>query len=123
MEVSYLLMLQKYINSKQKTLKKGYALCLGNISKDFTINNLKNMIKRTFKFFFVDFNPIDTDNILDIHKYLMKRTWYKIFELIKKIFIGLLTGIVSASNHSKCVLFSNQKCMIQPTFVNLYPND
>ena len=30
----------------------------------------------------------------------MKRTWYKImFGLIKKIFIGLLTGIVSASNH------------------------
>ena len=41
MEVSYLLMLQNYINSKQKTLKKGYALCLGSISKDFTINNMK----------------------------------------------------------------------------------
>ena len=36
-------------------------------------------------------------NIVDIHKYLMKRTWYKvIFGLIKKIFIGLLTDIVSA---------------------------
>ena len=38
---SYLLMLQKYINSKQKTLKKKITLCLGNISKDFTINNVK----------------------------------------------------------------------------------
>ena len=30
---SYLLILQKYINSNN------YALCLGNILKDFTINN------------------------------------------------------------------------------------
>ena len=43
----------------------------------------------------------------------MKGTWYEIiFGLIKKIFIGLLTGIVNASNHTKCVLLSNQKCMI-----------
>ena len=40
--VSYLLMLQKYINSKQKNSEmKDYTLCLGNISKDFTINNMK----------------------------------------------------------------------------------
>ena len=35
--VSYLLMPQKYINSKQKTQIKDYALCLGNISKDFKL--------------------------------------------------------------------------------------
>ena len=45
------------------------------------------------------------------------------FELIKKIFIGLLTSIVSASNHAKCVSLSNQKCMTQPTLINLYPNE
>ena len=39
--VSYLLMLQKYISSKQKTEIKDFALCLGNIWKDFTINNMK----------------------------------------------------------------------------------
>ena len=53
---------------------KDYAPCLGNISKDFTVNNIKYRIKRSGKFFSVDFNPIDTNNILDIHKYLMKRT-------------------------------------------------
>ena len=48
---------------------------------------------------------------------------YKVmFGLIKKIFIGLLTGIVSASNHTKCVSLSNQKCMIQPTLINWHPN-
>ena len=45
------------------------------------------------------------------------------FGLIKKIFIGLLTGIVSASNHSKCVSLSHQKCMTQPTLINLHPNE
>ena len=44
------------------------------------------------------------------------------FGLIKKIFIGLLTGVVNGSNHTKCVSLSNQKCMIQPTLINLYPN-
>ena len=53
---------------------KDYKLCLGNISKDFTINNMKkNSIKRNWKNFLVDFNPIDTYDILDIHKYLMNR--------------------------------------------------
>ena len=31
-------------------------------------------LKRVVKCFSVDFNAIDTNNILDIHKYLMKRT-------------------------------------------------
>ena len=76
------------------------------------------------KLFSVDFNPIDTNNILDIHKYLMERTWYKImFGLIKKIFIGLLTGLVNGSNHTKWISLSNQKCMIQPTLINLHPNE
>ena len=44
------------------------------------------------------------------------------FELISKIFVGLLTGIVSASKDKKCVSLSNQKCEIQPVFINLHPN-
>ena len=39
------------------------------------------------------------------------------FSLIKKVFMGLLTGLVNASNHTKCALLSNQKCMIQPTLI------
>ena len=45
------------------------------------------------------------------------------FGLIKKIFIGLLSSIVNASNHTKCVLFSNQKCMIQLILINLHLNE
>ena len=42
--------------------------------------------------------------------------------LIKKIFTGLLTGLVNGSNDTKCVSLSNQKFMIQPTLINSYPN-
>ena len=45
------------------------------------------------------------------------------FRLIKKLFIELLTSIVSASNHTKCVSLRNQKCKIQPTLVNLHLNE
>ena len=45
------------------------------------------------------------------------------FGLIEKMFIRLLTSIVSTSNHTKCMLLSNQKCITQPTLNNLHPND
>ena len=45
------------------------------------------------------------------------------FGLYKKIFIGLLTGLVNGSSHTKCVSLSNQKCMIQPTLINLHLNE
>ena len=45
------------------------------------------------------------------------------FGIIKKKVFVLLTGIVSASNHTKVVTLSNQKCMIQPTPINSHPNE
>ena len=45
------------------------------------------------------------------------------FVLIKKVFIVVLSAIVNASNNTKNVLISNQKCKIQPTFINLHPNE
>ena len=44
------------------------------------------------------------------------------FRLIKKMCMGLLISIANASNHTKCVLLSNQKCYIQPTLISLHPN-
>ena len=45
------------------------------------------------------------------------------FEIIKKIFIVLLSNVVSKSNHTNCLSLSNQKCMIQPNLINLRPNE
>ena len=56
----------------------------------------KNRIKRSYNFFSVDFNPIYTNYILDIHKSLMNKKLYKImFNLVMKTFIGLLTCLVN----------------------------
>ena len=45
------------------------------------------------------------------------------FGLIKKIFIGLLNGLVNGSNHKKWILLNNQKYMTQPTLINLHPKE
>ena len=62
------------IQSKNSEIKD-YTLCLGNHSKEFTINNIKKAgLKGLIKYFSVDFNPIDTNDISDIYNYLIKRT-------------------------------------------------
>ena len=45
------------------------------------------------------------------------------FRIFKNIFLELLISIVNASNNTKCMSSRNHKCMIQPTFINLYPNE
>ena len=45
------------------------------------------------------------------------------FGLIKEMFTGLLAGLVNASNHTKCVSLTVQKCKTQPPIINLYPNE
>ena len=72
--VSYLLMLQKIHQLKAKDLEiKPYHLCFGNISKDFRLDNTnKTGPKGSVKVFSVDYNAIDNNDFLDIHRYLMK---------------------------------------------------
>ena len=45
------------------------------------------------------------------------------FGIIKKTLIELLIGIVNASIHTECLSLNNQKCMTQPTLINLHPNE
>ena len=44
------------------------------------------------------------------------------FWLITKMFIGLLSDEASATNHTKCISLTNQKCTNQPTITNLHPS-
>ena len=59
---------------KAKSSKiKPWPLCLGNIPKNFTFNNMKKKaLKGSVKDFSVDYNADNTTNILGIHRYLMK---------------------------------------------------
>ena len=49
-------------------------LCLGNISKDWSVDNIKKTGFNGYVYdFSVDNDVIAVDDILDIHKYLMKK--------------------------------------------------
>ena len=49
-------------------------LCLGNISKDWSTDNMKKTGFNGYVYdFSVDYDATDVDDILDIHKYLMKK--------------------------------------------------
>ena len=51
-----------------------YPLYLGNISKDFSVDNMKKtgLYGEVYEFS-IDYDAIANDKILDIHKYLMKK--------------------------------------------------
>ena len=71
--VNYLLMVQKLLNLKQIIAN---SLCLGNISKDFSTDNMnKTGLYRIVYDFSVGYRVIASDKILDIHKYLMEKIW------------------------------------------------
>ena len=77
-------------------------------------------LKGSANFFSVDFDPNDTNDIS------INISWKKhkiIVALIKKIFTGVLTSIVSASTVTKCVLLSDPKCMTEPSLTNSHPNE
>ena len=49
-------------------------LCLGNISKDWSVDNMKKTEFNGYVFYFsVDCYAVAVDDIKDIHKYLMKK--------------------------------------------------
>ena len=50
-------------------------LCLGNISKDWSADNMKKTgFNGYVNDFSVDYDATDVDDIVDIHKYLMKKS-------------------------------------------------
>ena len=49
-------------------------LCLGNISKDWSTDNMRKTVFNGYIYdFSVDYNDIDVDDFKNIHRYLMKK--------------------------------------------------
>ena len=73
--VSYLLMPKTYqFKAKDSEIKSYYIPCLGNILKDFTIDNRKKTgLKEAGKVFSVNYNATDTNDILNIHRFNGKK--------------------------------------------------
>ena len=64
----YLLTVQKLLDLKV------YPLCLGNISKNVSIDNMKKTRLHGYVYnFSVDYDATAVADILDIHKYLIKK--------------------------------------------------
>ena len=74
--------------AKDSEIKK-YVLWLGNISGDFSANNMdKTELDEYVYDFSVDYRVFDASNIMDIHKYLMKKHDIKwCLELFKKCLV------------------------------------
>ena len=68
-------MVQKFAKFKAKDSKiVATPLCLGNISKDWSIDNMKKTEFNGYVYDFrVDYDSTDVDDIKDIYKYLMKK--------------------------------------------------
>ena len=68
---------------------KTYPLCLGNVSIDFSTNNIiKTGLKGSVYDFSVGYDVINTSNVINIHKYLMKKNdSIKFLDLLKKCFL------------------------------------
>ena len=66
-------------------------LCLGNISKDWSVDNTKKTGFNGYVYdFSVDYDATDDDDIVDIHKYLMEKKWHsviKCLDLLKKCYL------------------------------------
>ena len=73
--VIYLLMVQKLLKFKVKNSEiVANPLRLGNISKDFSVDNMKKTGLNGYVYdFSVDYDAIAVDDILEFHKYLMKK--------------------------------------------------
>ena len=74
--------------------------------------------------FSVDYRAISNDKILDIHNYLMKKTiLYKIFGVIKKIFVVTITFLVPTVNSLEFILMSNQECKVREEIISVNNNE
>ena len=63
----------KSINAKDSKIKVT-PLCLGNISDDFSVDNMKNTGLQGYVYdFSVEYDATAADDILDIHKYLRRK--------------------------------------------------
>ena len=106
-------------------------LCLGNISKDWSVNNMKktglNGYVYEFRVDYRDLNLLNiTKNVPILYDYFMTK-WKinKMFGFIKKVFyVGslFLSSIVSTTPLS-CILMNNQACKVRPEIINVNSNE
>ena len=71
--------------------------------------------------FSIDYDATYVDDIVDIHKYLMKKTIYcnKMFRFVKKVFFCRINKFITRVNSLSCISMNNQECKTRPQIVNV----
>ena len=103
-------------------------LCLGNISNDFSENEMKKTgLYGTVYEFSVDYGTISVDNTLNIYKYLRKKyIQYKMFKFIKQTFILAMMFFchnLPGVNSLSCISMKNHECKIRPEIIKIKSNN
>ena len=112
--------------SKGHDNMRWYEFCLGSVSKDFEKNEQSEI---SFNGTVYDFSPnhssVEKEDVLSQYPEIFNGWEYyeTTFGLNEQIFIDVLTSVGSVSNHTKCKLVRNQKCMSQTILTDLDPID
>ena len=102
-----------------------YPLCLSGLSKDFEIGYMRasGLIEYVYDFS-VDYGAIAVDDILDIHKYLMKKMVLHI-QMLNKLVITVVTffNLFLSTNSLECISMNNQEYRARPKMININANE
>ena len=102
-------------------------LCLGNISKDWSTDNMKKTGFTGYVYdFSADYNAVTVDDIKDIHNYLMNENnivKMQICRLIKKVFFLGLTVLSNFTNALDCISMKNREFKVRPEIININSNN
>ena len=93
-------------------------MCLGNISKDFTVDDIKKLdYLGMHLIFFFDCNTTVVSDTGDIHKHLTKKQNIKCSNLLKKLLLPYkdfgesLVYVPKVSGHKKSISLNNEPCL------------
>ena len=103
-------------------------LCLRNISKDWSADNMKKTGFNGYLYdFSVDYDATDVDDIVDIHEYLMKKNDTVFFTglTILSSFINTIPLSTAPLNANKLsgISVNNQPCKARPEIVDVNSNN
>ena len=101
-------------------------LCIGNISKDWSVDSMKKTGFNGYVHdFSVNYDAIAVVDIADIHNYLMKkmavfRFGFR-FRFVKKCFFTALAFFSTLTNVNSlsCISMNSQECKVRPQIVNV----
>ena len=112
--------------------KNADPICLSKLLKDFSVDN----VKKTALYRYVydsplDYDSIDVDDFVNIHKHLIKSAiqnlvsiyYKKLYWVIKRFYNQNVALACNSEGHTKCVSLNNWPYQAIPRLVDINSND